>query len=599
MAKRVVRLKSVSPEEALRQAAALLRCREEDLQINIIRRGAPGVLGRIVPWVIEFTLTKPDEKLVDARLEALTQQVLNYVNDLDGFFRLTERPGEGIYLTVVAPKGRGKPVTLEQVWPALEEVQDLDADLIPSVVEKGLGVPVKIGTGWRKKKCEIKIRISADKLSADLLATNGNFVDRDDVWAALAANRVLDRADRAVVEEILARQVIDEWVTVARGVPPVPATDASITWTFDREEQPPAETDARIDFREVRHLPTVKIGDVLAIKVPPTPGKPGVAVTGEVLVPPEGKDRPILVGKNVALAPDGLSAYATASGEVSVVNGRVEVRRVHLVQGDVDYSIGNIDFFGTVIIRGTIKNGFKVKADGDVVVGGNIEGADVECGGDLRVSGGIVGRSYVKASGTVAALFVENSRILCKKSVLVDRAVLHSMVIAGERVRVTGDPGVIVGGVVRAGKAIDAQTIGSKVGTPTGVQAGFDFAVEEEIEQVRTRYEQSLHHLKKAATALDMAQKLPPPLSEEQTLTLLRLQEAHRTLQEQVNNLKSEMERLVKRRQAVSGGRITALQQFYPGVRVQIDGQYHQIDSTTRGTTISIVDDRVRLSHTA
>lgn len=596
MAKKVLSLKAVRPEEALRQAASILRCNEDDLQVKIVRQGAPGVLSRLVPWVIEFTLDRPDKKKVDDRLETLTQEVLDYVSDLDGFFRLTERPGEGIYLTVLAPKGTGKAVTLEEVLPSLEEVQDLEADLVPNVVDKGLGVPVRIGSGWRKKKCQIKVRISADKLLAELMATGGNHIDRDDVWAALMANRVAGRADRLLVDEIVEKKVIDRWVTVARGEPPVAGKDAVITWIFDQPEQSLADTEARIDFREVRHLPSAKIGDVLAIKIPAEPGRPGIAVTDEVLLPPPGKDCSILVGKNVEMAPDGLSAYAAASGEVSVVDGRVEVERVHRVQGDVDYSIGNIDFSGTVIIHGTIKNGFKVKAEGAVVVGGNIDGADVECGGDLTVSGGIVGRSYAKASGNIGALFVENARLLSKRSILVDRGIMHSLVTVGERVRVTGDPGVIVGGVVRAGKAVDAQTIGSKVGTPTGVQAGFDFAVEEEIEQCRTRYEQSLHHLKKAATALDMAQKLPPPLKEEQALTVIRLEEANRNLQDQVNHLKKGMENLVKRRQAVSGGRITARQYLYPGVRVQIDGQHYQTNSVTNGTSISIVDDRVHLA---
>jgi uncharacterized protein (DUF342 family) len=286
---------------------------------------------------------------------------------------------------------------------------------------------------------------------------------------------------------------------------------------------------------------------------------------------------------------------AVASGEVSLSGGRIEVNRVHRVQGDVDYSVGNIDFNGTVIIQGTIKNGFTVRAEGDVVVGGNIEGADVQCGGDLTVSGGIVGKSYVKASGRVRALFVENARVLCQKSVFVDRAIMHSLVIAGDRVGVTGDPGVIVGGVVRAGKVIEAQTIGSKIGTPTGAQAGFDFAIEEEIEQCRTRYEQAALHLKKAATALDIARKLPSPLTETQALTLVRLEEAQRNIQGETDRLKKEMETLVKRRQAVSGGRITARQYLYSGVRVQVGGQYHQTDAPAGGTTISIAEDRIRL----
>ena len=58
---------------------------------------------------------------------------------------------------------------------------------------------------------------------------------------------------------------------------------------------------------------------------------------------------------------------------------------------NVDNSVGNIYFDGTVIVRKNVLNGFKVIAKGDVQVNGIIEGGYVENTGDVVVRQGIQG----------------------------------------------------------------------------------------------------------------------------------------------------------------------------------------------------------------
>ena len=43
------------------------------------------------------------------------------------------------------------------------------------------------------------------------------------------------------------------------------------------------------------------------------------------------------------------------------------------ISGDVDYSTGHIEFSGSVVIEGSVKPLFRVKATGSVTIGGNIE----------------------------------------------------------------------------------------------------------------------------------------------------------------------------------------------------------------------------------
>ena len=70
--------------------------------------------------------------------------------------------------------------------------------------------------------------------------------------------------------------------------------------------------------------------------------------------------------------------YAAIDGLVTKTEKeKLNVFPVYEVNGDVDYNIGNIDFVGTVVIRGNILTGFRVKASGDIRVTGGIEGAEV------------------------------------------------------------------------------------------------------------------------------------------------------------------------------------------------------------------------------
>ena len=71
-----------------------------------------------------------------------------------------------------------------------------------------------------------------------------------------------------------------------------------------------------------------------------------------------------------------------------MVGRKISVLNVYHVPGNVGYATGNIDFAGSVVIRGDIENGFVVKAEGDVTVGGNVEGGSIYADGNITIRGG-------------------------------------------------------------------------------------------------------------------------------------------------------------------------------------------------------------------
>ena len=62
---------------------------------------------------------------------------------------------------------------------------------------------------------------------------------------------------------------------------------------------------------------------------PAEAGQPGQTVTGNIIPATKGKDCELLVGKNVKISEDGLSALAEINGQVLLL-GRQDQRRAHL-----------------------------------------------------------------------------------------------------------------------------------------------------------------------------------------------------------------------------------------------------------------------------
>ena len=63
-----------------------------------------------------------------------------------------------------------------------------------------------------------------------------------------------------------------------------------------------------------------------------------------------------------------LVKYADCEGVASFEENEIKVAKTLVIDGNVDFSVGNIIFPGDVIVYGSIINGFKVSAQGNVMV---------------------------------------------------------------------------------------------------------------------------------------------------------------------------------------------------------------------------------------
>ena len=154
----------------------------------------------------------------------------------------------------------------------------------------------------------------------------------------------------------------------------------------------------------------------------------------------------------------------------------------------MDFSTGHIDFPGDVVIKGQIKQGFKVKAGGSLVCGKLIDASEIVCGGDLETGQGILGRMQgtVKVGGAVHAKFIENCYLEARGDVFVTTGCLNSVICTLGALS-TGPKGVIIGGKISAQKGVSSFQIGSSAGVKTEIHCGIDYIVQQKLTWIRDR----------------------------------------------------------------------------------------------------------------
>jgi uncharacterized protein (DUF342 family) len=256
-------------------------------------------------------------------------------------------------------------------------------------------------------------------------------------------------------------------IEVARGSRPVPGTDARIEFTFHDKEAlaPIMREDGSVDHHAAASR-SVETGTVLAVRHPLKPGIAGTDVLGHPIPIPPPVDIPLAAVAGAGTRIDGDTLVADRAGGPVFNGGKVDVLLVYEVKGDVDYSVGNIQFSGDVIIGGDINPGFSVHAEGSVTVRGVVDRATIEAGHDL-VARGIVGdgRGLITAGGNMTVAYAHQANIAVGATLTVNREMVGCTVFADKVL--TSPSGRIVGGDITARDEISTSVLGSAQEVPT------------------------------------------------------------------------------------------------------------------------------------
>jgi len=597
--------------EGVRQGAAALGLPVEQVQHKVIQEKSKGLFGvGHKPYILQVSVRAKKEHAGGSAAEAIAQ----FNRKEDGHFVLVNAD-DGLRLTVHAPKGDGLRAEPDKVKKELEKRgyrNGVDLRLLTETVRTGAGVEVIIGPRQPEPELDgrIDITVAPDRMRCEVIVTAHKPMGRPTTVEELVQRLTeegIKRPDFATVQRIYRDGLFDQPVVVAEGVPVVPGQHGRYEFMVElNKEVRHLDEDERgkVDFKELNIVENVTAGQVVAKVHPPVPGRPGVDVFDREIGAKPVKENQLVLGRNVALSPDGKEVVATADGQIMLIGRLLRVEPVYMVGGDVNFETGNISFLGSVIVKGTVCQGFTVRAAGNIIAG-SVDKANLDAEGDITVLGGIIGdaASMLRAGQDLRAKFVEGARLVAGRDIIVQESIMHSDSAAGRAILCTaGKKGVLVGGTIRAGHAVAAKEIGTAVATKTVLEVGLDPLVRLQITDLEKTLVEYAEHFKKVRLGmkvlLEVRQKtgtLPPP----KEALLQQLQAAAGNMQQRVNKAEQQLRGLQEKVAEKRDGRVSAAQFVHPGCRITIRNATLNIEQPLSRTCLVYEQGEVRMAEFA
>lgn len=304
----------------------------------------------------------------------------------------------------------------------------------------------------------------------------------------------------------------------ARGEPPVHGNDGRIDDLFSRsvKRTPKMDESGKIDYTELNLIQNVREGETICYIIPPTSGTSGRSVKGKPIPCKPGKPASIPLGRNTELSKDGSCLIASITGRVDFSGRSFQVKPVLEINGNVDYSTGNINFVGDVTIAGDICTGFNVKALGNVTVNGVVEACNVEAGGDLTIGKGVKGdnQAIIQAHRSLYAKYLENSTV-CVRQDLYSDCIINCNISSDGSVFANSGRGMIIGGRLWASNSVHAKAVGTRAESHTVIKLGG-------LPSAEFDHESMQRELSKLTSILELLEQQPDSPAKSKALPAVR-----------------------------------------------------------------------------
>ncbi|MBR1437283.1 MAG: DUF342 domain-containing protein [Synergistaceae bacterium] len=457
-----------------------------------------------------------------------------------------------------------------------------------------------------EKDAKILVTMDKEKMTA-FVAIEPPFFTKpwpsvEEVKRVLAVNNVKLGINDEAIQSLLARQLANEPVAVAFGVPPVEGKNAEIELIKDPDKPFDVRDDEKIDFWSRSTIVTVHPGQEIAVKHPLVNGKNGIDVTGTTAKAASVRNIDFTFGEGLKRDEmNPLLLVATAEGQLKNERGRLVVLPELDIHRDIDFGIGSIDFTGAVKITGAVRDGFHVTAQGNITINGPVEGADIDSQGVIVIQGGVrgMGRGTVRANGDISLSFGDQATIRSGGTILVKNSMLHSHLYAQTAVIAlgSGKHSQIAGGRIEAGLEVACNILGSEMGTKTEVVVGLPPEQLEKRKVFNTEIKRCEENLERLEPNMNLLKKLEAAgkLDDKKRAMMMDLTKMKFQLQAARENMKKELDALEEQIALVRDKGIVRVKEIcYPGTVITVRGLSYIVHEVCKYTSF-IADDEKRM----
>lgn len=304
-----------------------------------------------------------------------------------------------------------------------------------------------------------------------------SFFTADYVETKLYQMGIIAGLNRQAIFDFVDNPVVGREVVVAEAVNPIHGQSGYYDYKVeirDEKTRPTIREDGSVDYYNCLSIAMVNVGDFFAEYFPATEGTPGYNIYNEPIAARKGKELPALKGTGFSVSEDGREYRATSYGRIYLQNEKIIVNPIYTVEGDLGIEQGNLFFNGDVEIKGDVRSGIEVVADGSIFIHGHVGGCIIKSGKSITIRRGVQGREkcIIAAEGDIACSFIERCSIKAGGSVYAD-SIMTSDVDARNQVIVKSKKGLILGGNVLGSRGVLCKTVGNDVGITTNIRTGY------------------------------------------------------------------------------------------------------------------------------
>ncbi|MBN2212493.1 MAG: DUF342 domain-containing protein [Sedimentisphaerales bacterium] len=462
---------------------------------------------------------------------------------------------------------------------------------------------------------QMYVKVSDDRMEAVLELKGGApeaaptvstvIEEIDKLGLALDHEEINPLIEKFVAE--LEKGTVPQPVVIARGKPPVHDEHGKLEKLYEKEKTDetqstesadstestestdstePAETAAteHQSHYERSSIIAVTKGDALLKIIPPVSGEDGMDVYGKVVPHKLGREVRVVLGKNVTRQGD--TVYAAESGKVDLNGDKISIETKLEVNGNVDFSIGNIKFPGEVVICKNVLDLFKVHGDDCVTVQGVIEAAEVHANKILHAVGGMAGKEKGKFSAgeKITSKYITNAEVKCGGDVQVMTEIVNCNLVCDGKVMVERGP--LVGGHIVARGGVEVKDLGSEAGIKTLLEVGADDALRRRVLEVAPEVKQKRAKIEKVRSIVEPLLANQKHLTNDQKEKATELLYTASELEDSVNALIEEISQAYAASQEKVVAEVRINERAYPGVTIRFPHLEVRITKELRGPVL-------------
>ncbi len=299
-----------------------------------------------------------------------------------------------------------------------------------------------------------------------------------------------------------------EPVVIARGIPAYKGTDGWFELQVKTGKEGASfveDEKGSVDFKQLNTFSEIEPGQKLGIVHPPTAGIPGMTAHGLPIPGESGQPFELQAGEGVILKYNGRVAFADKSGRALLEKKTLAVVDQWVITGDVDLSVGNIDFHGYVEVKGDVLDDFNIVAKKGIKVHGHVGASLLESDSSIElVSMAGKGSGKIICRGDLKAKFLNHVEVVSFGHIQIANEIRNCLVKSTGRIMV--EKGAIIGGRCIALEGIQAKTLGSNSALRTDLTAGVYFPDADRFEYLRERQMNINQQLRKLTEGISQLQ---------------------------------------------------------------------------------------------